>query len=63
MVLWIFEHVRCSGINNHSLACLHDSGGAENGALIDGRSLARSHDGSNGDTSDLALAQLPGPPG
>jgi hypothetical protein len=40
---------------------LHDSDGAENGALIDGRSLAHSRNGSNGSTSDLALAQLAGP--
>ena len=60
-VLRFFEHLRHPGINNHSLACLHDSDGAENGALIDGRSLAHSRNGSNGSTSDLALAQLAGP--
>ena len=61
MVSRIFEHVRCPGINDHSLACLRNSSGAENGALIDGRSLVCLHDGSNGGTSDLALAQLAGP--
>ena len=60
-VLRFFEHLRHPGINNHSLACLHDSEGKENGALIDGRSLACLHDGGSGGTSDIALAQAASP--
>jgi hypothetical protein len=61
MVLRFYEHVQCPGINDHSLTCLRDSDGAENGALINDCSLACLHDGSNGGTSDLALAKLAGP--